>query len=164
MIRTVALGVVCLVGLAGITAFARRPSPPPVPEHVFPTVVGNKSDRLQIARTEEPLSSTDEPEVVQTPPAEPQPKVQAPATEAIKPASPAFIPRHWHDPNELKAKAARANSTTQAKKRSPTAKPDQVVAEVSSCRPDGLEPLLRAPRGLPTARASTPRDPSVTIQ
>lgn len=143
MIRTVALGVVCLVGLAGIAAFAKRPSPPPLPELVFPTVATNKSDRLQIGRPEETLANADRVEVVDTRPAEPQLEVQAPAREATRPAQPEFIPRHWHDPHDLKAKAIKPSRTKQANKRSPAAKPDHVVVEVRSCRYEGLDPLLR---------------------
>jgi hypothetical protein len=44
VIRTVALGVVCLAGLGAIAAAAKK-SPPPQPAEVgFPVVAGNKAD------------------------------------------------------------------------------------------------------------------------
>ena len=47
MIRTVALGVVCLAGLGAIAAAAKK-SPPLPPEVVMPLVGGNKADRLPL--------------------------------------------------------------------------------------------------------------------
>ena len=48
MIRTVALGVVCLAGLGAIAAAAKKPSLPQPAEIVFPKVAGSKADRLPL--------------------------------------------------------------------------------------------------------------------
>ncbi len=67
MIRTVALGVICLAGLGAIAAAAKKSRPPsPSPEVVFPVVVGNKTDRLPI-RTQDTLTDTDKVDVVYVP-------------------------------------------------------------------------------------------------
>jgi hypothetical protein len=49
VIRTVALGVVCLAGLGAIAAAAKK-SPPLPPEVVMPLVVRNKADRLPLKK------------------------------------------------------------------------------------------------------------------
>jgi hypothetical protein len=48
VIRTVALGVVCLAGLGAIAAAAKKPSLPQPAEVVFPKVAGSKADRLPL--------------------------------------------------------------------------------------------------------------------
>ena len=48
MIRTVALGVVCLAGLGAIAAAAIKPPLSQPAEIVFPEVVGGKADRLPL--------------------------------------------------------------------------------------------------------------------
>ena len=56
MIKTVALGVVCLAGLGAIAAAAKKSTSPP-PEIIRPVVAGNKADRLstQVNRDTTPL-------------------------------------------------------------------------------------------------------------
>jgi hypothetical protein len=46
VIRTVALGVVCLAGLGALAAAAKRPPLLQPAEVVFPIVAGSKADRL----------------------------------------------------------------------------------------------------------------------
>jgi hypothetical protein len=68
VIRTVALGVVCLAGLGAIAAAAKKSTPPsPSPEVVFPVVVGNKTDRLPIRTKQDTLTDTDKIDVVYVP-------------------------------------------------------------------------------------------------
>jgi hypothetical protein len=147
VIRTVALGVVCLAGLGAIAAAAKKSTPPsPSPEVVFPVVVGNKTDRLPIRTKQDTLTDTDKVDVVYVPPTGqdrihlPQPTPQ----EAAGPPSLDIIPRHWHDPHNRRAEAAkpRTSSMKPSKKHSPDSPPKQVNA-VKECRSDGLQPLLR---------------------
>jgi hypothetical protein len=85
-------------------------------------------------------------DVVYVPPSEQsQAGLPPPASqERASPAHNVIAPRHWHDPHDLKAKAAKhgTNSTRQVKKRSADQPPER-VSEVKQCRSDGLEPLLR---------------------
>ena len=57
MIRAIAFGVVCLAGVGAIGATAKK-SASPLSE-VFPTVTGNKGDRLSFADGQDTLSSAD---------------------------------------------------------------------------------------------------------
>ena len=148
MIRTIALGVFCLAGL-GVVAPAGRRSPPQPAEVVFPVAAGDKADRLPIYRNPETLTDADKVNVAYVPPAEerpvssPQP-LPLPTREAIKPARPDFIPRHWHDPHDLKALAKQpaASVTNRLKKRS-AERPIEPVRDVTNCPSDGLQPILR---------------------
>lgn len=145
MIRTVTLGVVCLAGLGAIAAAAKRPATAPTPELVFPVIAGNKSDRLTFSRNQGTLTTVDEVDVSYTPASPNQlADIPAPAREATNRPPPDFVPRHWHDPHDLKAKAGipKAGDTRQAKTRPPAITSTQ-VADARSCRTDGLDPLLR---------------------
>ena len=53
MIRTVALGFICLAGLCAIAAAAKKSTPPPPLEVVMPVVSGNKADRLPLTIKED---------------------------------------------------------------------------------------------------------------
>ena len=52
MIRTVALGFICLAGVGAIAAAAKKSTPPPL-EVVMPVVSGNKTDRLPLTINED---------------------------------------------------------------------------------------------------------------
>jgi hypothetical protein len=145
VIRTVALGVVCLAGLGAIAAAAKK-SPPPLPEVVMPVVAGNKADRLPLIINQDTPIEAEKVDVVFVPPSEQsQAGLPPPAPkEVASPQHRVIIPRHWHDPHDLKAKAAkqRESSTKQANKRSAD-QPPKEVSGVKVCRSDGLDPLLR---------------------
>ena len=145
MIRTVALGVVCLAGLGAIAAAAKR-SPPPPPEVVMPVVAGNKADRLTLKINQNTPTEAEKVDVVYVPPSEQsQAGLPPPAPKEIAGLPDRVIaPRHWHDPHDLKARAAKqkASSVRQSKKASADSPPKQ-VNEVKQCRSDGLDPLLR---------------------
>ena len=145
MIRAVALGVACLAGLGAIAAVAKK-SPPPPPEVVMPVAAGNKADRLPLIINRDTPADTEKVDVVYVPPSEQgQAGLPPPASkERASPAHNVIAPRHWHDPHDLKAKAAKhgPGSTKQAKKRSAEQPPER-VSEVKPCRSDGLDPLLR---------------------
>jgi len=147
VIRTVALGVVCLAGLGAIAAAAKKSTPPsPSPEVVFPVVVGNKTDRLPIRTKQDTLTDTDKIDVVYVPPTG-QDQIPLPQPTPQKAAglpSADINPRHWHDQHNLRAKAAkqRTSSTKRSKKHAADDPPKQVNA-VKECRSDWLQPLLR---------------------
>jgi hypothetical protein len=148
VIRTVALGVVCLAGLGAIAAAARKSPPPRPAEIVFPVATGNRADRLPVNSNPEATTDLDKINVVYIPSIEepqviPPPPLPRPSTETRRPSAPDFVPRHWHDPHDLKASKAKPKSRDiiQAERRSPGV-PNQ-VAEARSCRTEGLDPLLR---------------------
>src|ERR1700694_274764 len=66
VIRTVALGVVCLAGLGAIAATAKK-SPPP-PEVVMPVVAGNKADRLPLKINQDTSTKAQKVDAVYVPP------------------------------------------------------------------------------------------------
>jgi hypothetical protein len=145
VIRTVALGVVCLAGLGAIAAAAKKSPPPPL-EVVIPVVAGNKADRLPLKINQNMPTEAEKVDVVYVPPGEQsQAGLRPPAPkEVANPPDRVITPRHWHDPHDLKAWAAKqkASSVKQSKKASPDSPPKQ-VSEVKQCRTDGLDPLLR---------------------
>ena len=145
MIRTVALGVVCLAGLGAIAAAAKK-SPPPLPEVVMPVVAGNKADRLPLIINQDTPIEAEKVDVVHVPPSEQSQAGLPPPTpkEVASPQHRVIIPRHWHDPHGLKAKVAkqRESSTKQANKRSADQPPKEVSGVKECRRSDGLQPLL----------------------
>ena len=154
VIRAVALGVACLAGLGAIAAAAKKSPPAPAPEVVMPAVAGNKADRLPLAINQDKPTAAERVDVVYVQPSEQgqvQPSEQGQAglppptpKEAVVRSHRQIIPRHWHDPHDLKARAAneRANSTKQSRKGA-TDKPPKQVSDVKQCRSDGFDPLLR---------------------
>ena len=143
MIRTVALGFICLAGLGAIAAAAKK-STPPLPEVVMPVVSGNKTDRLPLTIKE--VKPTDAVDVVYVQPSE-EGQASPPPPVSEEPASirhPDITSRHWHDRHHVKAKTERrrASSTKQTKTGSVDPSPAQ-ISELKECRSDGLDPLLR---------------------
>ena len=146
MIRTVALGVVCLAGLGAIAAAAKKSAPPPSPEVVMPIVAGNKADRLPLTINQDTPTAAERVDVVYVQPSE-QGQADLPPSKPKQAAIPLYrniTPRHWHDPQDVKAKAAnnRANIAKQSKKGAAD-KPPKQVSDIKPCRSDGLDPLLR---------------------
>ena len=92
MIRTVALGVVCLAGLGAIAAAAKK-SPPP-PEVVMPLVVGNKADRLPSKINQDTPTETKKVDVVYVPLGEQsQAGLPPPALEEVASPPDHFVPQ-----------------------------------------------------------------------
>jgi hypothetical protein len=145
VIRTVALGVVCLAGLGAIAAAAKK-SPPLPPEVVMPVVAGNKADRLPLIINQDTPTDAEKVDVVYVPPSQQsQAGLPPPApNEVASPPHREITPRRWHDPHDLKSRAAKqkASSVKQSAKASADSPPKQ-VSEVKQCRSDGLDPLLR---------------------
>jgi hypothetical protein len=144
MIRTVALGVVCLAGLGVIAAAAKKSTPPPSPEVVMPAVSGNKADRLPLKIDPDPPTEVDKVEVVSvSPPEASQPApVQSAPTEIGTPPPAKIISRHWHDRSDVKAKTAKQKASTKQSPSAPAVPVAKQVAPSRECRSDGLRPLL----------------------
>jgi hypothetical protein len=144
VIRTVALGFICLTGLGAIAAAAMKTTPPP-PQVVMPVVSGNKADRLPLTINEDKPTDADKVDVVYVQPSEEGPaRPPPPASEEPAPTRHPDTSRHWQDRHHVKAKTERrtASSTTLAKTRSVDPSPAQ-ISELKECRSDGLDPLLR---------------------
>ena len=146
MIRTVALGVVCLAGLGAIAAAAKKSPPPQPAEVVFPVVAGNKADRLQLVIRRDTLTDAEKVNVVYVPPVEDlAPSTPSASQKAPSPPPPRLVSRHWHDPHDRKffeASKQKASESKQPTKYSADRVPKR-VADVKECRSDGLDPLLR---------------------
>ena len=145
MIRTVALGFICLTGLGAIAAAAMKTTPPP-PQVVMPVVSGNKTDRLPLAIKEDKPTDAEKVDVVYVQPGQ-EGQASPPSRISEQPAparQPETNSRHVHDRHHVKAKTERrtASSTTLAKTRSVDPSPAQ-ISELKECRSDGLDPLLR---------------------
>ena len=145
MIRTVALGFICLAGLGAIAAAAKKSTPPP-PEVVMPVVSGNKTDRLPLTIKEDKPTDAEKVDVVYVQPSEEgQASPPPPVSEEPAPTRhPDVNSRHWHDRHHVKAKTERrrTSSTKQTKTGSVDPSPAQ-ISELKECRSDGLDPLLR---------------------
>lgn len=144
MIRTVALGVVCLAGLGAIAAAAKKSTSPQPAEVVFPKVAGSKADRLPlIARLDTPTEA-EKADVVYVAPVE-APSEPAAPQKAASPPLPRIASRHWHDPRDRKFFEATKRNASKSKpptKNSADRAPKRDTA-VKECRSDGLDPLLR---------------------
>jgi hypothetical protein len=146
MIRTVALGFICLAGLGAIAAAAKKSTPPPPPEVVMPVVSGTKSDRLPLTINEHKPTDAEKVDVVYVQPS--QEGQAGPPSRISEEAAPTRHPditsRHSHDRHHVKAEAERrgASSTKLAKTR-PVDPPPAQISELKECRSDGLDPLLR---------------------
>ena len=142
MIRTVALGFICLAGLGAIAAAAKKSTPPPL-EVVMPVVSGNKADRLPLAINEDKPTVAEKVDVVYVQPSEEgQASPPPPVSEEPAPTRhPDITSRHWQDRHHVKAKTER-RSTKQTKTPSVDPSPAQ-ISELKECRSDGLDPLLR---------------------
>jgi hypothetical protein len=146
VIRIVAVGVMCLVGIGAVSPLGRDRAPAPATEvgmpPTYPVVTGNKSDRLPIyteAVAPEPTVEVDNAPVLM-----PQIAVVPPLTEPkAERTQPEFIPRHWHDPTASKYKIQKRSAVdTKRPQARPIERPKQ-VSEARDCSSDGLAPLLR---------------------
>ena len=141
MIRTVALGFICLAGLGAIAAAAKKSTPPP--EVVMPVVSGNKTDRLPLTVKEDKPTDAEKVDVVYVQPSQ-EGQASPPSRISEEPAPtrhPEITSRHWQDRHHVKAKTER-RSTKQTKTGSVDPSPAQ-ISELKECRSDGLDPLLR---------------------
>jgi hypothetical protein len=144
VIRTVALGVVCLAGLCAIAAAAMKPPLPQPAEVVFPKVAGSKADRLPLVARPDTLTGTEKAEVAYVPPVE-APSEPAAPQKAASPPPPRIVSRHWHAPHDRKFFETTKQSASKSKpptKNSVDRAPRQASA-AKECRSDGLDPLLR---------------------
>src|SRR4030081_745482 len=84
MFRVIAFGVVCLAGLGAIGATAKR-SASPLSE-VFPTVAGDKGDRLSGADGQDTLTSADRVDVAYVSPSDQSKLATIQSTPPVKTA------------------------------------------------------------------------------
>jgi len=145
MIRTVALGFICLAGLGAIAAAAMKSTPAP-PEVVMRVVSGNKADRLPLTIKEDKPTDAEKVDVVYVQPGQ-EGQASPPSRISEEPAparQPEINSRHVHDRHHVKAKTERrkASSTKQTETQSVDPSPAQ-ISELKECRSDGLDPLLR---------------------
>jgi hypothetical protein len=78
---------------------------------VFPVVAGVKADRLPIKSNPGTLSEADKVDVAYIPSTEDESQVSPsppPPQPRLSPPRPNITSRHWHDPHDLKAKAAKS--------------------------------------------------------
>jgi hypothetical protein len=135
MIRTVALGFICLAGLGAIAAAAKKSTPPPPPEVVMPVVSGTKTDRLPLTINEDKPTDAGQVDVVYVQPS--QEGQASPPSRISEEAAPTRHPditsRHWHDRHHVRAKTERrgASSTKQTKTR-PVDPPPAQISELKS--------------------------------
>jgi hypothetical protein len=112
----------------------------------MPVATGSKADRLPIKFNQDTLADADKVDVTYVSSTEQAPLAppQSAAGQAAAAPLPEITPRHWHDPRDVKAKAAKpkANRTKQSKEHS-THKPADQIGGVKECRSDALDLLLR---------------------
>ena len=148
MLRTVALGVICLAGLGAIAAAKKAVDPGvPIPsrELVMPITAGNKADRLPLAVKQQTLIIPDTVGISHPPPDEEQVAVaNFRPEEAVKPQQTEIISRHRHEPHRNKAEQTRAKgSRNKPSPKSLNTEESTQVKQTIECRSDGLDPLLR---------------------
>jgi hypothetical protein len=144
VIRTVALGVVCLAGLGAIAAAAKKPSLPQPTEIIFPIVAGSKADRLPLLPRLRTSTDVERVDVAHAPPVEPSSEPAEPQ-KAASPPPPRIVSRHWHDSHDRKFFEATKQKASKSKppRKSFADSESKRVADAKECRSDGLDPLLR---------------------
>jgi hypothetical protein len=147
VIRAIAFGVVCLAGLGAIGATAKK-SASPLSE-VFPTVTGNKADRLSFADGRDTLTSADRVDFGYVSPTD-QSKLATiqsgnQAKSGLAPST--IVLRHWHDPNAKRSAAMSTDRSIkiQDPKKSKNVDRAKISVDLRPCRrPEGFAGLLRA--------------------
>jgi hypothetical protein len=146
VIRTVALGIVCLTGLGALAAAAKKSPLPQQAEVVFPIVAGSKADRLPLIPHLATSSGVDRADVAYVPPVEDVAAVEpVSAAKGTESTAPRIVSRRWHDPHDRKSFEGTkqgANKSKPPTKNSAGRAPKR-IADVKECRSDGLDPLLR---------------------
>ena len=146
VIRTVALGIVCLTGLGALAAAAKRPPLPQPPEIVFPIVAGSKADRLPLIPHLGTSSEAERVDVAYVPPVEDVAAVEpVSAAKGSESTAPRVVSRRWHDPHDRKSFEGTKQGANKSKPptKSSADRVPKRIADVKECRSDGLDPLLR---------------------
>jgi hypothetical protein len=147
VIRAIAFGVVCIAGLGAIGATAKK-SVSPLSE-VFPTVTGNKADRLLFADGQDTLTSADRVDVAYVSPTD-RSKLAAiqsgnQAKSGLAPST--IVTRHWHDLNAKRSAAVSPDRRIkiQEPKKSKNVERAKTSVDLRPCRrPEGFAGLIRA--------------------
>jgi len=145
MIRTVALGFICLAGVGAIAAAAKKSTPPPL-EVVMPVVSGNKADRLPLTIKEDKPTDAEKVDVVYVQPGQ-EGQASPPSRLSEEPAparQPDINSRHVYDRHQVKAKTERRTAGSARQTKTQSVDPSRAqISELKECRSDGLDPLLR---------------------
>ena len=142
MIRTIALGAVCLACLGAIAAAAKKPALPQPAEIAYPAVAGSKADRLPlIARLDTP-TVLERVDVAYVPPVEIPPEPAAPQ-KATSPPLARIVSRHWHDPHDREVFLATKKKAREGKTRRSADRERGRTIDATKCRSDGWDPLMR---------------------
>ena len=146
MIRTVALGIVCLTGLGALAAAGKRPPLLQPAEVVFPIVAGSKADRLPLIPHLGTSSGVERVDVAYVPPVEDVAPVEpVSAAKGSESTAPRIVSRRWHDPHDRKFFEGTKQGASKSKPptKSSADRVTKRIADVKECRSDGLDPLLR---------------------
>ena len=141
MIRTVALGFICLAGVGAIAAAATKSTPPPLLEVVMPVVAGNKTDRLPPTTNQDKPTDAEKVDVVYVQPSQ-EGQASPPSRISEEPAPTRHPDTNGRHHVKAMTEKQRVGSTKQTKTRSVDPSPAQ-ISELKECRSDGLDPLLR---------------------
>jgi hypothetical protein len=142
VIRTVALGVVCLAGLGAIAAAARKPTLLQQAEIVFPIVAGSKADRLPLMPRLDSPADVERVDVAYVPPVEAPSELPVPQKVASPPL-PRIASRHWHDHRKFSEATKRRASASRSPTKDSVDRATKQASATKECRSDGLDPLLR---------------------
>ena len=147
LIRAIAFGVVCLAGLGAIGATAKK-SASSLSE-VFPTVTGNKTDRLSFADGHDTLTSADRVNIAYVSPTDRSNLATIQSGNQAKrgPAPSTIAPRHWHDPSAKRSATVSPDRRIiiQEPKKSKNVDHAKTSFDLRSCRrPEGFAGFLRA--------------------
>jgi len=147
VIRTVALGMVCLAGLGAIAVAAKKstPPPPPRPEVVMPAVSINKADRLPTIINQNDTQPDAEKLAIAYVPSSDQNESSPPRSasqETARARDSDIAQRPSRERHHARAKTERRRSIAKPKVR-PADPPPAQVSELKECRSDGLRPLMR---------------------
>lgn len=141
MIKIVALGLICIGGVGAIAATAITSSPVSTPPVIYPTVAGNKADRLSRVSMLDIQPTAEKLALAYTAPPEPPTPAQPQPKEIAKTKALEFIPRHWHDPNGTRVSARKPKA--EPSKSNSRSGSSTKLAESQDCRTDGLGALIR---------------------
>jgi hypothetical protein len=146
VIRTVALGMVCLAGLGALAAAAKRPPRLEPAEVVFPIVAGSKADRLPLLPHLGKSIGVARVDVAYVPPVEDVAPLEAiSAAKGSESTAPHIVSRRWHDPHDRNflEGTKQGGSKSKLPTKSSANRGPKRAADVKDCRSDGLDPLLR---------------------
>jgi hypothetical protein len=147
VIRTVAIGIVCLAGLGAIGTAAKKSATDVTA--AFPIVSDTKADRLPTIVGQDPLTSADRVDVAYVSPVDQNEPaaLESGNQTASGIVTSTTVPRHWHDPNAKRSAAVSPDRRIkiQEPKKSKNVDRAKTSVDLRPCRrPEGFAGLLRA--------------------